>query len=61
MAFEIRDIQFVTEFPWFLGHPVLHVIKNNKTIKGTVNVISSGPPYKDDNTRFITVSLKTFI
>ena len=27
-------------------------------VKGTVNVISSDPPWKDDNPRFTTVPLK---
>ena len=29
-------------------------------LKGTVSLISSDPQYKDDNDRFITVSLKAF-
>ena len=33
-------------------------IKNYKFIKGTVSVISSDPPCKDDNVRFTTEPLK---
>ena len=51
------DIEFVTEFPCLLGHPVLS-IPPNCLFKETVNTISSDPPVIEWHVRFITTPLK---
>ena len=45
------DIEFVTEFPYLFEH---HVPSEEK-LTGTVRVILSDPPYKDVNSRAITL------
>ena len=42
-----------------MGYVQIHPVEEGKrSLKGTVSVISSEPPYKDANARFTTVPLK---